>query len=176
MREILGGIMSEIIMPWPVDLPMGNKSGVLMSLPDSYDLKEQRKNRVLLVDDSIRAITALNRIFCELDCSTIVGFDGYAAISTLVEQNIDLMVLDMTMPSLSGEETLLRADALLSEIALMEGWKHKIPVVIYTGREEELYIREEEIQFFNIVDTWKKPISFSALSIKANEVLSFIDK
>ena len=118
----------------------------------------------------------MNRIFCELDCSTIVGFDGYAAISTLVEQNIDLMVLDMTMPSLSGEETLLRADALLSEIALMEGWKHKIPVVIYTGREGELYIREEEIQFFNIVDTWKKPISFSALSIKANEVLSFIDK
>ena len=165
--------MSEIILPWQRELPEGKVSGSIDN--GTEDLELNRKNHVLLVDDSLRAITSLNRIFTGLGCDTILGFDGFTALNSLVNKEVDLMVLDMTMPKMDGDETLARADELLGELYQGQNTAEpkSIPVVVYTGMEKGSY-RLHETKYFEVVDVWQKPISFSALSVRAEKIVDSI--
>lgn len=162
---------SDLILPWQQDLPEGQMPMFQVQKEDSSELILQRRNHVLLIDDSLRAITSLNQIFSNLGCETILSFDGYTAINSLLQNEVDLIVLDMRMPQMDGDETLARADDLMDQLreqekqSLMPEEKN-IPVVIYTGSEENEF-GMDMARHFEIVDVWHKPMSYSALSVRA---------
>ena len=171
-------IRSELILPWQKDLPEGKleNKNILYDVQD--DLLTKKMTKVLLVDDSMRAITSLNKIFTDLGCNTLVSFDGHAAINSLLQTNVDLIVLDMMMEGLDGKATLEKADEIFcrmkeEEEKNFEIMQAEIPVVIYSGLgRTEINVRSTEN--FRLMDIWQKPTSFSRLSVRAKDLLQEI--
>lgn len=61
---------------------------------------------VLLVDDNLRIRAYLNTLLSAGSYRVLEAGDGVAAISTLRSQPVDLVLLDMEMPGISGIDTL----------------------------------------------------------------------
>jgi CheY-like chemotaxis protein len=171
----MGAFKKEFILPWQQELPTGKNTSLGFVPEDSAPLGLSKKNSVLLIDDSMRSITALNQIFSNLGCETLLSFDGYTALNTMMMKEVDLMILDMRMPDMSGEETLLRADELIQQMKMQNAedfhWHRKIPVVIYTALEGEAFA-PQGVENFDLIDIWHKPISYSSLSVKAQDLVT----
>ncbi len=113
---------------------------------------------VLVVDDELR----MRRVV--VDYLSIKGYrvleagDGAAALSTLQNEAVDLVLLDVMMPVMDGWETLRR---LRRHSAL--------PVIMLTARSEE----EDELQGFSLgVDEYiTKPFSLKVLAARIEAVL-----
>ncbi|MEC9282408.1 MAG: response regulator, partial [Bdellovibrionota bacterium] len=166
------GNKQDLILPWQQDLPEGSLVGEQIAVKKyQEELSKKGLKKVLLIDDSMRAISTLNKVFSDLGCNTFVSFDGYAAINSLLQTEVDLMILDMMMDGLDGSSTLEKADELLRRIREAEGnyldtAKNRIPVVIYTGMDSR-NILIKQTEYFQLVDVWQKPISYSKLFSKA---------
>ena len=165
----------DLILPWQQDLPEG-KLGFEHHAVKKYEEELSKKDlkKVLLIDDSMRAISTLNKIFNNLGCNTFVSFDGYAAINSLMQTDVDLIILDMMMDGLDGSSTLEKADELLLRLheddEYLDLENSKIPVVIYSGLESR-NIHVKETNYFRLIDVWQKPISYSQLFSKAENIL-----
>ena len=86
-------------------------------------MEKDKAIRVLIVDDEERfrsttAATLENRNFCVTAVS-----DGFQAIEQVRHNEIDVIVLDVKMPGMDGNEALLKIKALRPEL----------PVVMLTG-------------------------------------------
>ena len=103
-----------------------------------------------------------------------MSFDGYAAINSLMQTDVDLIILDMMMDGLDGSSTLEKADELLLRLheddEYLDLENSKIPVVIYSGLESR-NIHVKETKYFRLIDVWQKPISYSQLFSKAENIL-----
>jgi two-component system, chemotaxis family, chemotaxis protein CheY len=72
------------------------------------DASQPEKFRVLLVDDEPHVRIVLKEILASLNCEVCgEAATGLEAVQLYREQEPDLMILDMTMPLLSGEEVLM---------------------------------------------------------------------
>jgi two-component system, chemotaxis family, chemotaxis protein CheY len=66
------------------------------------------KLRVLLVDDEPHVRIVLKEILASLNCEVVAeATTGLEAVTLYREQRPELMILDITMPILSGEEVLM---------------------------------------------------------------------
>ncbi len=63
-------------------------------------------NTILLVDDDLRLLNSLHALVQLSGYHTITANDGAAAIAILGAQHIDLMLLDLKMPGLSGHQVM----------------------------------------------------------------------
>lgn len=79
--------------------------------------------RVLVVDDEERFRENIVRILCETGMDAEGAEDGDHALTLLEDVSFDVVLLDMKMPGLSGEETLRR----------MRGLDCQAEVVVLTG-------------------------------------------
>jgi CheY-like chemotaxis protein len=90
-----------------------------------------RKHLVLLADDDpevMRIVDAQMRI---LHFDTVLTFDGEAALVALTSRPIDLLVLDLMLPKVTGFEILHRLQDLPAPRA-------KVIVLSARGREEDI--------------------------------------
>ncbi|MCB0357586.1 MAG: response regulator, partial [Bdellovibrionales bacterium] len=69
--------------------------------------------KVLIVDDSTKALIPLNLIFLSLGCETILTFDGNDAIREILIHWPDLIILDWRMPKVNGGEAIARTQRTL---------------------------------------------------------------
>ena len=80
---------------------------------------------ILLVDDDMSVLESL-RAFIEsrINAKVCIAWDGYRALDILNSQKVDLMVLDISMPGISGIEVAERARAMSGDMAVlvMTGW------------------------------------------------------
>lgn len=138
---------------------------LLMSRP----FKEERssKSKVLLVDDSMKAITPLHMLFCHQGYSTILSFDGESAIDEISRAIPQLIILDWNMPDLSGGEAILYAQKIMDTQREKLGYQFfkKIPVITFSGTNLK-QLKMPECSNFEFVDHWQKPMSLSQLSKK----------
>jgi DNA-binding response OmpR family regulator len=117
--------------------------------------------RILLVEDEC--------LLCELVCmmlhrqgyETDTVFTGQAAIDYLCERPADLILLDYSLPDLTGIEVLhqLRETPTTSEI----------PVILTTGRKDVL--GQMELADWDLVDVLPKPFTPVTLVRKVQSVL-----
>lgn len=77
--------------------------------------------RVLIVDDETFNREVLEQELELLECETATAVDGSSALSKVSEQAIDLVLLDIMMPEISGFDVLqhLKADAELRHIPVI---------------------------------------------------------
>jgi CheY-like chemotaxis protein len=98
--------------------------GALVKLRD-FALRGAR--RLLIVEDDAQAQQAMIELIGGGDVETTAVSSGQAALQALESQHFDCMVLDLTLPDISGFE-------LLSQVHARESLRY-LPIIIYTARE-----------------------------------------
>ena len=88
---------------------------------------------ILIVDDDQVDRTHIKRMMRRIDCSNIITEveDADSAISLLIEENFDVILLDYTMPRKNGLE-------LLKDIQDQDIKKHSAIIMMSTSEQEEL--------------------------------------
>lgn len=119
------------------------------------------RSKVLLVDDDVELVDSLKEYLEKKGYAVLTALDGNAALEAAREGRPDLILLDLTLPSLGGHKVLklLKADAQLN----------RIPVVVITAR----LVREDiDLAKSNGADAFLvKPVDPVAL---LNQVSAFL--
>ena len=68
--------------------------------------------RILLVDDEVNVLKALERVFRQENYAISLANNGQEALSLLYQENYQLMICDYKMPGMSGAELLKRVKAM----------------------------------------------------------------
>jgi two-component system sensor histidine kinase/response regulator len=113
------------------------------------DVQKQIKGNVLVVDDESANIFYLEGLLTEEDYHTITAENGKEALIKLDENAIDLILLDIMMPEMSGLEVL---DNVLANDKTKD-----IPVIMVTAKTEAQDV--EEAMNKGAVDYIKKPFN-----------------
>lgn len=89
----------------------------------------QSKARILIVDDELAIRTILERILQREGFKVVHAANGKEAFESLVTEKPDLMILDLNLPDVKGEEIcrLVRKDPAVQSL----------PILILTGRSAE---------------------------------------
>lgn len=96
---------------------------VLHSAPSA--LQQMKRPRILVVDDDRPILTLMQNLLREFKFDTVLADSGEAAIALARSERPDLILLDMKMPRMSGEEAI---QAFRSEPSL-----ENVPIVILSG-------------------------------------------
>jgi two-component system chemotaxis sensor kinase CheA len=83
--------------------------------------KEQRKRRILVVEDSITSRTLLKNILETAGYHVRTAVDGMEAFTALMEEDFDLVITDIEMPRMNGFELCakIRADKKHADLPVM---------------------------------------------------------
>lgn len=119
--------------------------------------------RVLVVDDEPESGGLNARMVEKVAGFTVVGVltDGADALERLAHGGVDLMLLDLRMPGLSGLETLQHAAAAGTAVPT---------IVVSSVREMD---QVSEALLLGVVHYLLKPFTFSALRAKLEEYAAF---
>lgn len=130
---------------------------------ESFYMK--RAHRILCVDDEDFNLELLEALLAPNGYEVFTAADGKAAMALMAEKNMDLLLLDINMPGMSGHEVCraMRADADL---------KH-IPVVMITSLES----REHRLKGIEsgADEFLSKPIDQAELLLRIRNILSARD-
>jgi CheY-like chemotaxis protein/signal transduction histidine kinase len=101
--------------------------GVEAALSRIKEYAKPRRKRLLVVEDDAAEQMSIAELLGHDDIEILTATTGIQALETLREQPCDCVVLDLSLPDMSGFEVLerIRDDGALSEV----------PVVVFTGRE-----------------------------------------
>jgi two-component system, OmpR family, alkaline phosphatase synthesis response regulator PhoP len=125
------------------------------------DNQYMRGKKILVADDEPNILNAIKFVLEEDGYQVLTATDGERALTLALEETLDLTILDIKMPKISGQDVYRR---------LKDNEKSKkIPVIILTaiGRE----IPEREGWGLNCVDYITKPFSPYAMVERVNEIL-----
>jgi putative nucleotidyltransferase with HDIG domain len=67
---------------------------------------EEKKIRILVVDDDVGMLNAIKRTLRDYDCQLVVASSPMDALSVLQQQEMDILITDQAMPDMSGTELL----------------------------------------------------------------------
>ncbi|ARN57981.1 response regulator [Sedimentisphaera salicampi] len=70
--------------------------------------KAENKPKILIVDDNVPNLELLQAYLEDIDCQTELSTDGYDALEKVKDGSVDLIILDVMMPRLSGFEVCSR--------------------------------------------------------------------
>ena len=82
------------------------KNAIAVDLKQSTDQTSSTKHTLLIVDDEIRVLKALKRVFTDDNYKILTAENGQAALDILTINNVDLIISDYSMPGMSGIELL----------------------------------------------------------------------
>ncbi|HEX4440908.1 MAG TPA: response regulator [Thermoanaerobaculia bacterium] len=95
--------------------------------PRAADNRPLRERRILIVDDDLAILEALE-VLLGAHYEVLTATDGEKALRLIHDGSIDLVVSDVLMPLLAGEELVLAARASGA----------RIPVILISGHAERL--------------------------------------
>jgi len=106
----------------------GSAEPLLPAAAEEPGAEEQRLT-VMVVDDSITVRKVTERLLSRYDFDVITAKDGVDALTVMLEQVPDIMLLDVEMPRMDGYElaTTMRNDERLREV----------PIIMITSRTGE---------------------------------------
>lgn len=132
--------------------------------------------RILFVDDEEQILKAFKRLFMDTEYEIITAQSGEEALNILKEEDVDIIVSDMKMPSMTGYE-------LLSKV------KEKYPSIvriILSGFSDERIVfdaLQKNIAKLYILKPWENDVFIKTLEkvfkienvLKSNNVLKLIN-
>ena len=120
--------------------------------------------RILIVDDEADMRRLFNKnLSVKIECEVIEVTNGYEAIEHLQKGGIDLILLDIKMPGISGREVIQKAREFSQETIIIVITKYDSPQFA------------QELKAFN-ADYIPKPASLKLLRDKVEEKLKVIGK
>jgi len=114
---------------------------------------------VLIVDDKADDLESMNQILTKEGYKVVTSSNGTEALEKLGKNDVDLILMDILMPTLSGYD-LLRI--------LREKVSHSIPVVFVS------ITPEKEVDMSNVDGFVQKPFNPSSLVSEINKVVQGI--
>ena len=118
------------------------------------------KNSILIVDDEAFNLDLLEIALEDLENSEIIrAMNGFKVLKLVKEIQIDLIILDISMPELDGIE-------VLKELKKDEEYRY-IPVIVVTSKTEDRYRALEH----GAEDFLSKPIDIVELRFRVNNLL-----
>lgn len=107
---------------------------------------KKKERKLLIVDDSIEFINLVRRALEREDYQISIALNGKAAVEKVSKENPELVLLDLKLPDISGEEVLERMRAVKKDVA----------VVVITGYgDDQIAV---ELMKKGAVDFLSKPI------------------
>jgi CheY-like chemotaxis protein len=100
-----------------------NEDGGIDSIPDLDARDKGRAFRILLVDDSAVERLALGHFLRRAGYAVDEADDGRSALSYLQNREIDVLLLDLQMPGMSGFEVL----------SYLQTHRRGLPVILLSG-------------------------------------------
>ncbi|NQU04873.1 MAG: response regulator [Calditrichaeota bacterium] len=110
--------------------------------------------RVLLVDDEEELVTTIVERLGYRGWTAKYALGGQEALQIMKNESFDIVVLDLKMPGMSGEQVFEK----------MQESGYKLPVLMITGHGG--YVEEEGEQIDGIADYIAKPINLEDLIAK----------
>ena len=95
---------------------------------------------LLVVDDDESIRLLLRDEFCDSGYNVVTAVDGEEGVVAFSEQHVDVVVLDLNMPKLTGEQVARKLKSQAPDV----------PVVIYTANPERLE-KHTDIQYDSLV-------------------------
>lgn len=116
------------------------------------------KFKILVVDDEQNILDVVKAYLEKEDFEVITAMDGEMALNIFNEQNINLIVLDLMLPKITGEEVCKRIRVSSS-----------VPIIMLTAKAEE----DEKIEGISIGadDYLTKPFSVRELVVRVRALL-----
>lgn len=116
------------------------------------------KFKILVVDDEQNILDVVKAYLEKEDFEVITAMDGEMALNIFNEQNINLIVLDLMLPKITGEEVCKRIRVSSS-----------VPIIMLTAKAEE----DEKIDGISIGadDYLTKPFSVRELVVRVRALL-----
>ncbi|HFE32279.1 MAG TPA: hybrid sensor histidine kinase/response regulator, partial [Gammaproteobacteria bacterium] len=107
----------------------GTAEPLLPAADEVESQAEEHRLTVMVVDDSITVRKVTERLLSRYDFDVITAKDGVDALTVMLEQVPDIMLLDVEMPRMDGYElaTTMRNDERLREV----------PIIMITSRTGE---------------------------------------
>lgn len=118
---------------------------------------------ILIVDDEEKILEVIESLFLRAGYNVFKALNGKDAQSIFEKENIDLVILDLMLPDISGIE-------ICKEIRK----KSRLPIIMLTAKAEE----EDVIKGFNIGadDYLVKPFSLAELNVRVMALLRRTEK
>jgi len=118
---------------------------------------------ILIVDDEEKILEVIESLFLSVGYNVFKALNGKDAQSIFEKENIDLVILDLMLPDISGIE-------ICQEIRK----KSRLPIIMLTAKAEE----EDVIKGFNIGadDYLVKPFSLAELNVRVMALLRRTEK
>jgi DNA-binding response OmpR family regulator len=120
-----------------------------------------REKRILVADDEPNILQSVKLVLEEEGYQVLTAKDGEETLSLALKETLDLIILDIKMPKISGQEVY----RLLKENEKSQN----IPVMILTAIGEE--VPQREGWRLNGVDYITKPFSPYAIVERVNKML-----
>ncbi len=121
---------------------------------------ENRMNRVLIVDDELEYCLSMKDLFEESGYFCSHSTEPESVIGLLTSGDIDIILLDLKMPGISGID-------LLKRIRIYDS---RIPVIIVSGHIDiETTVQAMQIGAMNVL---KKPVRFSRMLKEISGILN----
>lgn len=92
----------------------------------------RRRKRILLVEDDVALAHLYRGVLRMAGFETVHAIDGWSALRAIDDRRPDLIVLDIHLPGLRGDE-------LLAELAQRPETRH-IPTIVVTGTDLQLAV------------------------------------
>lgn len=118
------------------------------------------KDKILIVDDDPHVSKLMGRVLQKENYDTVWAENGKKGLELIESENPDLVILDLTMPEMSGEEML--------DLSLKS--HPELPVIIVTAFGSE----EKAVKLLKggAVDYIRKPFNVDELVIKVRESIT----
>lgn len=107
---------------------------------------------ILITDDDDALREALGTVFAPRGFRVYLAGDGEGALKILESNRVDIMLLDMHMPRLTGLETIRRVKAFRADL----------PCILMSANADDTLIREA--QQANAYAVLRKPVSCGQVS------------
>ena len=127
--------------------------------------KDSNFNKILVVDDEIDLCQLLEVALGHSGFEARSVYDGFSALKTLEKYPADLIILDIHMPKMSGQQ-------VLAEL-LKNPETARIPVIIITSLSADEKIADEEwAARMEVAGFISKPFEPAQLVDKVHEILN----
>ena len=121
-------------------------------------------HKLLTIDDSKTIRLILARAFKEYDCALVEAANGEEGLKAAAEHKPDLIILDITMPTMDGIQMLTQLRATGDQT----------PVIMLTAEGGASSV--EKAQHLGVSDYIAKPFQNDALVAKVQKVLPLAKK
>ncbi|KAF9085959.1 sensitivity to red-light reduced protein [Mortierella sp. GBA35] len=146
---------------------------------DEATVQEQqpRKIKVMIIDDNAVNLTILSRLlnkhFADTIQLTSVQNSGLAALDQLTKDAVDLILMDIDMPVLSGVETTtaIRNNDSHSEHSIL-AHNQNVPIIAVTTSDAQE--QRELYRQVGMSDTVSKPIAIPKLRMAIEEAMKSV--